>query len=78
MIRMSVESFKESISISNKFYLGIGVVAILVATIIILIVTSRYTKPLLSWQIFQRECRIWILMLSTRHHNDELVFLETA
>lgn len=73
MIRMSVESFKESISISNKFYLGIGVVAILVATIIILIVTSRYTKPLLELaDISKRMSNLDFDVKYKGHHNDEL------
>lgn len=73
IIRMSVESFKESISISNKFYLGIGIVAIVVATVIILIVTSRYTKPLLELaDISKRMSTLDFNAKYTGHHNDEL------
>ena len=73
IIRMSVESFKESISISNKFYLGIGVIAILVATIIILIVASRYTKPLLQLaDLSKKMSELDFNAKYTGHHNDEL------
>ena len=73
IIRMSVESFRESISISNKFYLGIGIVAIVLATMIILIVTSRYTKPLLELaDISKKMSELDFNAKYTGHHNDEL------
>ena len=48
VIRMSVESFRESIAIANKFYLGVGISLILVTTIIIIGITRKYTQPLLQ------------------------------
>ena len=45
---MSVESFRESIAIANKFYLGVGISLILVTTIIIIGITRKYTQPLLQ------------------------------
>lgn len=48
IIRMSVESFKESISISNKFYLGLAIGLIIVTTIVIILVTRKFTNPLLQ------------------------------
>ncbi len=48
IIRMSVESFKESISITNKFYLWLGIGAIILITVIMLVLTGRYTKALLQ------------------------------
>lgn len=48
IIRMSVESFKESISISNKFYLGLGIALIIVTTLIIIFVTRKFTDPILQ------------------------------
>ena len=48
VIRMSVESFRESIAIANKFYLGVGISLILVATLIIIWITRKYTQPLLQ------------------------------
>ena len=73
IIRMSVESFKESISITNKFYLGIGIIAIIVATMVILIVTSRYTKPLLELaDISKKMSNLDFNAKYMGHHNDEL------
>lgn len=73
IIRMSVESFKESISITNKFYLGIGIIAIIVATMVILIVTSRYTKPLLELaDISKKMSNLDFNARYKGHHNDEL------
>lgn len=48
MIRMSVESFKESTSISNKFYLGLGITLMLLITVIIILVGKRFTAPILQ------------------------------
>lgn len=73
ILRMSVESFRESISISNKFYLWIGIIAIIVATIIILIVTSRYTRPLLELaDLSKKMSELDFNAKYTGHHNDEL------
>lgn len=46
--RMSVENFEESISISNKFYMGVGIALIVVTTLTIILITRRYTKPVLK------------------------------
>lgn len=46
IVRMSVESFRESISISNKFYLGLGIGLMIVITVIIIWVTRSFTKPI--------------------------------
>lgn len=76
IVRMSVESFKESISISNNFYLWIGVIAIIIATIVILIVTSKYTRPLLQLaDISKKMSELDFDARYTGHHNDELGIL---
>jgi signal transduction histidine kinase len=73
IIRMSIESFKESINISNKFYLWIGLITIIIATVIILIITSRYTKPLLALaDISSKMSELDFNAKYTGHHNDEL------
>lgn len=48
LIRMSVENIKESISISNKFYLAVGSVLLIVTTLTIILITRRYTRPVLQ------------------------------
>lgn len=73
MVRMSVENFKETISITNNFYLWIGIATIAIATIIILLVTSRYTKPLLQLaDISKKMSELDFNAKYTGHHNDEL------
>ena len=48
LIRMSVENFQESIDISNKFYLLVGIALLVVTTVTIILITRRYTKPVLK------------------------------
>lgn len=48
IIRMSVESFKESIGISNKFYLGLGIGLLIMTTIVIIWGMRRFTNPILQ------------------------------
>ncbi len=48
IIRMSIESFRESISISNKFYLGLGIGLTFIITSIIIMVTRKFTKPIIQ------------------------------
>ncbi len=48
LIRMSVENFQESIAISNKFYLTVGIVLLIITTLTIILITRRYTKPVLQ------------------------------
>ena len=76
IIRMSVESFRESISISNKFYLGLGIIAIILATLIILMITSRYTKPLLELaDLSKKMSELDFNAKYTGYHNDEIGML---
>lgn len=48
IMRVAVENVRESIGITNRFYGVLSVVMIIVVMIAILVVTSRYTKPLLE------------------------------
>ncbi len=73
IIRMSVESFRESISISNKFYLGLAVALIIVTTIIIIGVTRKYTKPVLQLaDISRKMSELDFNAKYTGHRNDEI------
>ena len=73
IIRMSVESFEESISIANHFYLWLGIMAIVFTTIVIIFVTSRYTKPLLQLaDISKRMSHLDFNAKYTGNHKDEL------
>lgn len=76
IIRMSVESFKESIGITNKFYLRLGICAIIITTIVILFMMTRYTKPLLQLaDISKRMSELDFNVKYEGHHNDELGIL---
>ncbi|MCR5705126.1 MAG: HAMP domain-containing histidine kinase [Eubacterium sp.] len=48
LIRMSVENFQESIAISNKFYLLVGIVLLVITTMTIILIARRYTRPVLQ------------------------------
>lgn len=76
IIRMSVESFRESISISNKFYLGLGIALIIVITVIMLVVTRQYTKPVLQLaDLSQKMSHLDFNAKYTGNHNDEIGIL---
>lgn len=73
VIRMSVESFKESIGITNKFYLRLGIGVILLTTVVILLVMNKYTKSLLQLsEISKRMSELDFNVKYEGHHNDEL------
>ena len=46
LIRTPLESIRESVSISNSFYLYVGIAIIAISGILIWIVTKRITKPI--------------------------------
>lgn len=45
-IRTPIESIKESISISNSFLILVGIISLLVSSIVTLIVSKAFTKPI--------------------------------
>lgn len=46
MIRTPLESIKESVAISNRFYFFVGLVIIILSGIVIWVVTKKITKPI--------------------------------
>lgn len=48
LMRSALESIRESVKISNKFLLYIGILAIVVSAIIVTFVTRRVTQPILE------------------------------
>ncbi len=46
LIRSPLESIKESASISNNFYFAVGAVIVILSGLVILVVTSRITRPI--------------------------------
>lgn len=48
MIRTAVESIKMSVGIANRFLIYIGIFAVIVGSVLVFIVTSRITKPIMG------------------------------
>ena len=73
IIRISVESIRESIGIANKFYLGVGIGLILIVSVMIILVMRRYTKPVL--QLAEISSKMSMLDFEARytgHRKDEI------
>lgn len=77
--RMSVESFRESINISNKFYLGLGIGLLIVITITIIMVTRKFTKPIYQLaDISRRMSNLDFNVRYTGKRDDEIDVLGTS
>lgn len=48
LMRMPIESIQESVAISNQFYGYIGIIAAILSSVIILIISKQFTKPILQ------------------------------
>ena len=73
VIRLSVENFKESLSITNKFYIGLAIALIVVITILMIILTRRYTIPMLQLAaISKKMSELDFDVKYEGKHNDEL------
>lgn len=48
LIRVATENIERSVSIANKFYMYVGIIAILISIVIVFITSSSYTKPILK------------------------------
>ncbi|MCR4690904.1 MAG: HAMP domain-containing histidine kinase [Lachnospiraceae bacterium] len=48
LIRTAMEGIQDSVKISNRFLIGIGLLAILVGSVVVWIVTATITKPILQ------------------------------
>ena len=46
LMSLPVESIRESVAVSNEFYLIIGIIAIIVSAVIVFFMTRKLTKPL--------------------------------
>lgn len=73
VVRVSVENFKESLSITNKFYIGLAIALIIVITIILIVVTRRYTIPMLQLAAISKQMsELDFDVKYEGQHNDEL------
>ena len=73
VVRVSVENFKESLSITNKFYIGLLIALIVVITILMIVLTRRYTIPMLQLAtISKKMSELDFDVKYEGKHNDEL------
>lgn len=76
VVRLSVENFKESLSITNHFYAGLAIALIIVITILMIILTRKYTIPMLQLAaISKKMSELDFDVKYEGHHNDELGIL---
>lgn len=73
VIRLSVENFKESLKITNHFYAGLAIALIIVITILMIVLTRKYTIPMLQLaEISKRMSELDFDIKYDGKHNDEL------
>lgn len=48
LMRSALESIRENVKISNRFLFGIGILAIAISTVVTILVSKRFTTPLLT------------------------------
>ena len=73
VVRLSVENFKESLSITNHFYAGLAIVLIVIITILMIVLTRKYTIPMLQLaSISKKMSELDFDVKYEGHHNDEL------
>ena len=73
VVRLSVENFKESLSITNKFYIGLAIALIMVITILMIVLTRKYTIPMLQLaSISKKMSELDFDVKYEGKHNDEL------
>ena len=73
VVRLSVENFKESLSITNRFYAVLAIVLIVIITILMIVVTRRYTIPMLQLaSISKRMSELDFDVKYEGNHDDEL------
>ncbi len=73
VVRVSVENFKESLKITNQFYMGLAIALIIVITILMIVLTRKYTIPMLQLAaISKKMSELDFDVKYEGHHNDEL------
>ena len=48
LIRVATQNIKENVNISNRFFMYVGIISIILSIILIFIATSSFTKPILK------------------------------
>lgn len=72
-IRVPLEAFKESVSITNQFALGIGIVLVIIGVIWAYFLSKRFTRPILELnEIAQKMSKLNFHENVDVKHNDEV------
>lgn len=76
LLRTPIESIRESVEISNQFLGYVGCVVVVLATIIMIFVTKRFTKPILELaDISEKMSNLNFDVKYNRHDKDEIGIL---
>ena len=73
LIRSPIESIKESVEISNRFFALVGVWVVLISSIVMWFITKRFTKPILQLAALSEQMsNLDFNVKYVRHDNDEI------
>lgn len=73
VIRASVENIRETLAITNRFYLTLGIIIVFILLVAILILANEYTKPILQLaDISKRMSDLDFEAKYTGNHKDEI------
>ena len=76
LLRTPLESIRESVEISNKFLAYVGIFVVLLAIILMIFITRRFTRPILELaEIAQKMKDLNFNIKYTRHDKDEIGIL---
>lgn len=73
LIRSPIESIKESVAISNRFFAIVGVAIIAISSLVMWLITRRFTKPILQLAALSEQMsNLDFNVKYVRHDNDEI------
>ena len=71
-IRIPLNSIQDSVSISNNFLLMMAGFTILIASIMVTIVSRKFTEPILELNNIAKKCQIWTLAKNIKLQMQEM------
>ncbi len=73
LVRSPIESIKESVAISNRFFAFVGVTVIVISSLVMWFITKRFTKPILQLAALSEQMsNLDFNAKYIRHDNDEI------
>ena len=73
LVRSPIESIKESVAISNRFFAFVGVTVIIISSFVMWFITKRFTKPILQLATLSEQmANLDFNAKYVRHDNDEI------